>query len=127
MRIRWTYVLSLVIMGKKGEKGGHSGKKGTCCFFSGLWVHLSSVRRMPFPYFHLSLRPSASSAGLLSPPARLLVGLRVGHCRLPFAVCYSTISIFLCVLCASAVKPPGYSGDRHFRPPVSTVGLRREA
>ena len=36
------------------------GKKGTCYFFSGLWVYLASVRRLPLPYFHLSLRPLRS-------------------------------------------------------------------
>ena len=35
-------------------------KKGTCYFFRVLWVPLASVGRLPFPYFHLSLRPLRS-------------------------------------------------------------------
>ena len=49
-----------------GEKGDmllfqeEKGKKGTCYFFSVLWVPLASVRRLPLPYFHPSLRPLCS-------------------------------------------------------------------
>ena len=120
MRIRWTYVLSLVIMGKKGEKGGHSGKKGTCCFFSVLGVPRVEGRAVSPAHFALCILHFALA--LAPPPAftlsSLCVHLRHLRSPLPFAVTLSS----LCALRVLCVE-----NTREFRRHAWTAGLRREA
>jgi len=73
-----------------------------------LWVPLASVRRLPLPYFHLSLRPLRLPGRATAPAvARCVEGCAV-RC-LPFHPMLGPSSA------TSALKPPGNSGDRHFR------------